>query len=86
MRVALAAGAVAAVREIVVLGRHGQRGGRYAGTTHVAVEAVPLLSHTTLLDGADPDSAVRRVPVGRGRSGRSCARGPARRDPLRPPR
>ena len=54
VRVVLATGAVATVREIVVLGRHGQRGGRYAGTTHVAVDGVPLLAHTTLLDGADP--------------------------------
>lgn len=54
VRVGLATGATTTVREIVVLGRHGQRGGRYAGTTHVAVGGVPLLAHTTLLDGADP--------------------------------
>jgi urease accessory protein len=53
IRVTLAPGAVATVRETVVLGRHGQRGGRYAGATHVVVDDVPLLAHTTVLDGAD---------------------------------
>ncbi len=53
VRVTLAAGAAATVRETVVLGRHGQRGGRYAGALHVAVGEVPLLAHTTVLDGAD---------------------------------
>jgi urease accessory protein len=53
VRIVLAADAVVTLREIVVLGRHGQRGGRYAGTTHVAVDGA-LLAHTTLLDGADP--------------------------------
>jgi urease accessory protein len=53
LRVSLAAGAAATVREIVVLGRHGQRGGRYGAALHVAVDGVPLLAHTTLLDGAD---------------------------------
>lgn len=54
LHVTLGAGAAATVREIVVLGRHGQRGGRYTGTTHVAVDGAPLLAHTVLLDGADP--------------------------------
>ena len=53
VRVTLAAGAAATVRETVVLGRHGQRGGRYAGALHVVVGEVPLLAHTTVLDGAD---------------------------------
>jgi urease accessory protein len=53
VRVTLAPGAAATVRETVVLGRHGQRGGRYTGATHVAVDEVPLLAHTAVLDGAD---------------------------------
>ena len=57
VRVMLAPGASATLREIVVLGRHGQRGGRYTGTTHVAIgevdDEVPLLAHTMMLDGAD---------------------------------
>jgi urease accessory protein len=53
LTVTLAAGAAAAVREVVVLGRHGQRGGRYTGVTHVVVDGVALLAHTTVLDGAD---------------------------------
>lgn len=54
LRVDLGAGARAVVREIVVLGRHGGVGGRYRGRLDVAVDGVPLLAHTTLLDGADP--------------------------------
>ena len=61
VRVTLAPGAAATVRETVVLGRHGQRGGRYAGALHVAVGEVPLLAHTTVLDGAD---AALRGPAG----------------------
>lgn len=54
LRVELAAGAAATVREIVVLGRYGQRGGRHSGGLEVVVDGVPLLVHTTVLDGADP--------------------------------
>ncbi len=54
LRVELAAGARAVVREVVVLGRHGCSGGRYRGRLDVIVGGVPLLAHTTLLDGADP--------------------------------
>ena len=54
LRVELGAGAAATVRETVVLGRHGQRGGRHTGALEVVVEGVPLLVHTTVLDGADP--------------------------------
>ena len=44
----------AVLREIVVLGRHGERGGRYRGELSVDVGGHPLLAHRTLLDGADP--------------------------------
>ena len=54
LRVELAPGAAATVREIDVLGRHGQRGGRYTGGLDVVVDGVPLLAHSTVLDGADP--------------------------------
>jgi len=53
LRVRLAADAGAVVREMVVLGRHGQRGGRYRGELVVDVAGEPLLAHTTELDGAD---------------------------------
>ncbi len=83
LRVALAAGAAATVREVVVLGRHGQRGGRYAGGVEVVVDGAALLAHTTVLDGADPalcgpagTAGARAVgtlvcagAVGRGRAG-----------------
>jgi urease accessory protein len=59
--VELAAGAVATLREVVVLGRHGQCGGRYVGGLEVVVGGVPLLVHTTVLDGAD---AALRGPAG----------------------
>ena len=54
LRVELAAGAGATVREVVVLGRHARRGGRCASGLDVVVDGVPLLAHTTVLDGADP--------------------------------
>lgn len=53
LRVDLAAGARARVREVVVLGRHGQTGGRYRGRLTVTLDGAALLAHTTLLDGAD---------------------------------
>jgi urease accessory protein len=53
LRVELAPGAGATVREVVVLGRHGQRGGRYSGGLEVLVGGEPLLVHTTVLDGGD---------------------------------
>lgn len=54
LRVRLAPGAGAVVREVVVLGRHGERGGRHSGALSVDVGGVPLLANTTVLDGADP--------------------------------
>lgn len=54
LRIDLAAGARARVREIVVLGRHGCVGGRYRGGVAVTLAGEPLLVHQTLLDGADP--------------------------------
>jgi urease accessory protein len=54
MRVALQRGARALVREVVVLGRAGQRGGRCQSELTVERDGVPLLAHTLLLDGADP--------------------------------
>ena len=54
LRVDLAAGARAVVREVVVLGRHGSTGGRYRGRLDVTVDGHPLLAHTTSLDGDDP--------------------------------
>lgn len=61
--VALQRGARAILREVVVLGRAGQRGGRFDGTLTVECDGVPLLAHTLLLDGADP---VLAGPAGTG--------------------
>jgi urease accessory protein len=54
LRLTLAEGAGALVREEVRLGRHGQRGGRYRGSLAVEHAGAPLVVHTTVLDGADP--------------------------------
>lgn len=54
MRVALDRGAGVVLREEVVLGRAGQRGGRFRGELDVTREGTPLLVHTMLLDGSDP--------------------------------
>lgn len=50
----LAAGARLRVREQVVLGRHGQRGGRCRTDLDVRHDGRPLLVTSTRLDGADP--------------------------------
>lgn len=52
--VTLRRGARAMLREVVVLGRAGQRGGCFHGELTVECEGIPLLTHTLLLDGADP--------------------------------
>jgi urease accessory protein len=54
LRVRLDGSAGAVLRELVVLGRHGQRGGRHRGELLVDVAGEPLLAHTTELDGTDP--------------------------------
>jgi urease accessory protein len=53
LHVRVAAGAGAVLREVAVLGRHGERGGRYRGEVLVEVDGEPLLAHTTVLDGQD---------------------------------
>jgi urease accessory protein len=52
--IALHGSARAVLRETVVLGRAGQRGGRFRGELIVERDGVPVLAHTLLLDGADP--------------------------------
>ncbi|MGI5130584.1 urease accessory protein UreD [Pseudonocardia sp. CA-107938] len=54
LRVDVAAGGTAIVRETVVLGRHGQRGGRHRGALVASVDGTPLIAHVAQLDGADP--------------------------------
>jgi urease accessory protein len=54
LRVRLDRDAGAVLREIVVLGRHGERGGGYRGRLVVDVDGQRLLAHRTVLDGADP--------------------------------
>lgn len=45
------------VREVLVLGRSGETGGRYTGGLSVMVGDEPLISHENLVDGADPELA-----------------------------
>lgn len=54
LRLTMAEGASALVREQVQLGRHGQRGGRYRGLLAADYAGTPLVRHNTVLDGADP--------------------------------
>lgn len=61
--VSLQRGARAVLREVVVLGRAGQSGGRFTGELAVDLDGAPLLAHTLLLDGADP---VLTGPAGTG--------------------
>jgi urease accessory protein len=61
--VALQRGARVMLRELVVLGRAGQSGGRFHGDLTVEYDRAPLLAHTLLLDGADP---VLTGPAGTG--------------------
>lgn len=61
--VALQRGARAVLREVVVLGRAGQRGGRFTGELTVDLDGAPLLAHTVPLDGTDP---VLGGPAGTG--------------------
>jgi urease accessory protein len=63
MTVALQRGARATVREVMVLGRAGQRGGRFHGELTVELDHIPVIVHTLLLDGADP---VLAGPAGTG--------------------
>jgi urease accessory protein len=51
------------LRETVVLGRSGERGGAYRGELAVTVDGEPLLRHDSVLDGADP---VLSGPAGTG--------------------
>jgi len=61
--ISLHRGARAVLREVVVLGRAGQRGGRFTGELAVDLDGAPLLAHTLLLDGSDP---VFTGPAGTG--------------------
>lgn len=50
----VAADGLLTIREIVVLGRTGECGGRYTGELSVTVSGRPLITHRNLLDGRDP--------------------------------
>ncbi len=63
MTVEIQLGAQATLREVVVLGRASQAGGRYYGELAIDFDGAPLLNHALLLDGADP---VLAGPAGAG--------------------
>jgi urease accessory protein len=54
----LAEGAAAVVRETIVLGRHGERAGRYRGTIRCDLSGRPLLRDEVRIDGADSTTAL----------------------------
>lgn len=54
----LGAGAVAVLRETLVLGRHGEAGGRIRSLMSIADETGPLLVEDTRIDGARPAPGV----------------------------
>ncbi len=54
MTISVHRGARALLREMVVLGRAGQRGGGFSGVLTIECDGAPVLTHTLLLDGADP--------------------------------
>jgi urease accessory protein len=62
----LAEGAAAVVRETVILGRHGERGGRYRGTIRCDLSGRPLLRDDVRVDGADSTTAL--VALGQARA------------------
>jgi urease accessory protein len=63
----LAEGAVALLRETVVLGRHGETAGRYRSSLRCDLGGVPLLRESVVLDGASPVTASPLV-LGEARS------------------
>ncbi len=63
------AGGVLLLREEVLLGRHGEPGGRYHGRLHADAAGAPLLRHRLDLDGADPATRAPASMVGAGAVG-----------------
>jgi urease accessory protein len=63
LRATVADDGLLVLREVVVLGRSGETGGRYAGLLSVIVGCAPLVVHENLLDGAD---AALSGPAGSG--------------------
>ncbi|MEN3357403.1 MAG: urease accessory protein [Mycobacteriales bacterium] len=58
------AGGALLLREEVLLGRHGEPGGRYRGLLRVDVGGAPLLRHRLDLDGTDPATVSPASMVG----------------------
>ena len=68
------------LREEVLLGRHGEPGGRYRSTLRVDVGGAPLLRSELTLDGADPVTAGPASAVGARACGSLLLVDPAYRD------
>jgi urease accessory protein len=67
-RAAVEGGGALVLREEVLLGRYGERGGRHRGTVAVDADGVPLLRSEVTLDGADPATSGPASAV----AGRAC--------------
>lgn len=79
------AGGTLSIREEVLLGRHGEPGGRYRGILHVNVAGQPLLRHQLDLDGADPATLAPDSMVGARAVGTLLLVDPQWTDPARRP-
>jgi urease accessory protein len=80
------AGGALSIREEVLLGRHGEPGGRYRGLLHVNAAGHPLLRHQLDLDGTDPTALAPESMVGARAVGTLLHVDPQWTDPrLRPP-
>jgi urease accessory protein len=64
VRAEVAAGGALVLREEVLLGRHGERGGRHLSSVRVDAGGRPLLRSDLILDGADPVSTGPASAVG----------------------
>ena len=62
--VRLAAGAALVLRDEVILGRHGERGGSCRARLHVDLAGAPLLRHELAVSGIDPASLGPAVLAG----------------------
>lgn len=72
----VAAGGRLLLRDEVVLGRHGEAGGRYRGLLRVDLDGAPLLRHELVLDGADPVTADLASAVAARATGSLLVAGP----------
>jgi urease accessory protein len=77
IRVTLADGARLALRDELILGRHGELGGTYRGSLHVTYAGRPLLRQSLEVSGTSESSAISESSPASASSATAVARGPA---------